>query len=212
MLRLPFPIRSRFHFLCRHPFKSHALRVVPSRHVAEIRSAPLVRHTDSRCAFTDRFRALPAPRAVRRRDGCHAQIRPNRRVIIVPSAKRIQIRIVQTTPRVVALDAKNRKPRRPRVPRKFLVDRHLLPRLGSSRSWDSYNANRKQSMMSRTKCVQILTTKIFLCDVTKEKKEMKNVEYSRIRARSTQMLSLSLSLPLSSYISLYYTTRDCVTY
>ena len=31
-------------------------------------------------------------------------------------------------------------------------------------------------------------------------------------ARALLKCSLSLSLPLSSYISLYYTTRDCVTY
>ena len=65
-------------------------------------------------------------------------------------------------------------------------------------------------MMSRTKCVQILTTKFFLCDVTKEKKEMIKcgvLSYSRA------LYSNALSLPLSSYISLYSTTRDyCVTY
>ena len=49
----------------------------------------------------------------------------------------------------------------------------------------------------------------FLCDVTKERDEKCGVlSYSRALYSN----ALSLSLSLSSYISLYYTTRDFVTY
>ena len=66
--------------------------------------------------------------------------------------------------------------------------------------------------MSRTKCVQILTTKIFLCDVTQKERDDK-MWSTLVFARALLKCSLSLSLPLSSYISLYSTTRDyCVTY